>query len=239
MRDATVGERRRDRVVTEPAIVFDLDGVLIDSESIWDRVRKAYVESVGGTWREDSQRVMMGMSTQEWSAYLTRELGVPAQPPEAAAAVIEGVAAVYGDRPPLLRGAQDAVRSLAAHYTLGLASSSPRRLIDVVLRAAGLADAFSAIASTEELARGKPAPDVYLEAARRLSVEPERCVAVEDSSNGLRAAAAAGMHVVAIPNRHYPPDPDALGLADVCLAEIGALTPGVVAGLLRGEAKAL
>jgi HAD superfamily hydrolase (TIGR01509 family) len=220
--------------VTEAAVVFDLDGVLIDSESIWDRVREAYVESVGGAWREDSQRVMMGMSTQEWSSYLTRELGVPARPPEVAAAVIAGVASAYGDRPPLLPGAQQAVRALAAHYPLGLASSSPRRLIEVVLRAAGLADAFSAVVSTEELSRGKPAPDVYLEAARRLGVEPHRCVAVEDSSSGLRAAAAAGMRVVAIPNRRYPPDPEALGLADVSLPDIASLTAAIVAALLGG-----
>jgi HAD superfamily hydrolase (TIGR01509 family) len=222
--------------VTEAAVVFDLDGVLIDSESIWDRVRKAYVESVGGSWRDDSQLVMMGMSTQEWSAYLTGELAVPGQPPEVAAAVIAGVASAYGDRPPLLPGAQEAVRALAGHYSLGLASSSPSQLIDVVLAAAGLAEVFSAVVSTEELTRGKPAPDVYLEAAARLGVEPHRCVAVEDSSNGLRAAAAAGMRVVAIPNRRYPPDSDALGLADVSLPDIASLTPAVVAALLGREA---
>ena len=213
------------------AVVFDLDGVLIDSEPIWDRVRRDYVESAGGSWREDSQRVMMGMSTQEWSGYSSRDLGVGQAPEEVAEAVIAEMAAVYGEQPPLLPGAVPAVRALAAAYLLGLATSSPRELIGTVLRAAGLASAFSATVSTEELAHGKPAPDVYLEVARRLGVDPGRCAAVEDSANGLRAAAAAGMRVVAIPSRRYPPDDDALALAAVTLPEVSALSPELVAGL--------
>ena len=213
------------------AVVFDLDGVLIDSEPIWDRVRRDYVESAGGSWREDSQRVMMGMSTQEWSAYISRDLGVGRQPEEVAAAVIAAMAAVYGGQPPLLPGAVPAVRALAAVYLLGLATSSPRELIGTVLCAAGLASAFRATVSTEELGRGKPAPDVYLEVARRLGVDPEQCAAVEDSANGLRAAAAAGMQVVAIPNRRYPPDDSALALAAVRLPDVSALNPELIAGL--------
>jgi len=213
------------------AVVFDLDGVLIDSEPIWDRVRRDYVESAGGSWREDSQRVMMGMSTQEWSAYISRDLGVGRQPEEVAAAVIAAMAAVYGGQPPLLPGAVPAVRALAAVYLLGLATSSPRELIGTVLCAAGLASAFRATVSTEELGRGKPAPDVYLEVARRLGVDPEQCAAVEDSANGLRAAAAAGMQVLAIPNRRYPPDDSALALAAVRLPDVSALNPELIAGL--------
>ena len=213
------------------AVVFDLDGVLIDSEQVWDQVRRDYVRSSGGRWREDSQRVMMGMSTQEWSAYLHRELGVGRSPEDAASAVIERLAAVYGDRPPLLPGAVEAVRSLGGTYRLGLASSSPRELIGVVLRAAGLADAFQVVISTEEIGRGKPAPDVYLEAARRLGVAPRRAAAIEDSASGLHAAAAAGMRVLAIPNRHYPPGPEALALADVTLPDVASLGPDVIAAL--------
>lgn len=224
--------------MTITAVVFDLDGVLIDSEPIWDRVRRDYVEAAGGTWREDSQEVMMGMSTQEWSAYLSRDLGVGRPPGEVASAVIAGVAAVYGEQPPLFPGAVAVVRSLAGAYLLGLASSSPRDLIGIVLRAAGLASTFWATVSTEEMARGKPAPDVYLEAARRLGVEAARCAAVEDSANGLRAAAAAGMRVVAIPNPRYPPDEDAIALADMTLPKVAALGPDVIRGLdvvLNGE----
>ena len=224
--------RTEDGVVA--AVIFDLDDVLIDSEAVWERVRREYVESAGGSWRADSQRVMMGMSTREWSTYLSRELGVGRPPEEVAAEVVSRVAAAYGDRPPLLPGAVTAVRSLAEFYVLGVASSSPRQLIGVVLKAAGLADAFSAVVSTEEVARGKPAHDVYLEAARRLQLQPRRCAAVEDSSNGLRAAAAAGMRVIAIPNRRYPPDPEALGLADLTLPDLTALSPEIVRRLGAG-----
>ena len=213
---------------TVAAVIFDLDDVLIDSEAVWERVRREYVESAGGTWRADSQLAMMGMSTQEWSSYLSRDLGVGRPPEEVAAEVVSRVAAAYGDRPPLLPGAVTAVRALAEIYPLGLASSSPRRLIGIVLSAAGLADAFSVVVSTEEVSRGKPAPDVYLESARRLGIEPQRCAAVEDSSNGLRAAAAAGMRVIAIPNRRYPPETDALALADLTLPDLTALSPEAV-----------
>jgi HAD superfamily hydrolase (TIGR01509 family) len=217
--------------MTISAVVFDLDGVLIDSEPIWDRVRREYVEAAGGAWREDSQQAMMGMSTQEWSAYLSRDLGVGRPPADVASAVIAGVAAVYGEQPPLFPGAVAAVQSLVGVYLLGLASSSPLELIGIVLRTVGLASTFRATVSTEEMARGKPAPDVYLEAARRLGVEAARCAAVEDSANGLRAAAAAGMCVVAIPNPRYPPAEDALALADVTLPRIAALGPDVIQGL--------
>jgi HAD superfamily hydrolase (TIGR01509 family) len=219
---------------TVAAVIFDLDDVLIDSEAVWERVRREYVEAAGGIWRADSQLAMMGMSTQEWSSYLSRDLGVGRPPEEVAAEVVSRVAAAYGDRPPLLPGAVTAVRALAEIHPLGLASSSPRQLIGIVLSAAGLADAFSVVVSTEEVSRGKPAPDVYLEAARRLGIEPQRCAAVEDSSNGLRAAAAAGMRVIAIPNRRYPPDPDALALADLALPDLTALSPEAVRGLGAG-----
>jgi HAD superfamily hydrolase (TIGR01509 family) len=218
------------------AVIFDLDDVLIDSEAVWERVRREYVESAGGTWRDDSQLAMMGMSTREWSTYLSRDLGVGRPAEEVAAEVVSRVAAAYGDRPPLLPGAENAVRALGKEYLLGLASSSPRRLIGVVLEAAGLADAFSAVVSTEEVSRGKPAPEVYLEAARRLGMEPRRCAAVEDSSNGLRSASAAGMLVIAIPNRRYPPDPDALALADLTLPDLTALRSEVVRSLRAGTA---
>jgi HAD superfamily hydrolase (TIGR01509 family) len=218
------------------AVIFDLDDVLIDSEAVWERVRREYVESAGGTWRDDSQLAMMGMSTREWSTYLSRDLGVGRPAEEVAAEVVSRVAAAYGDRPPLLPGAENAVGALGKEYLLGLASSSPRRLIGVVLEAAGLADAFSAVVSTEEVSRGKPAPEVYLEAARRLGMEPRRCAAVEDSSNGLRSASAAGMLVIAIPNRRYPPDPDALALADLTLPDLTALRSEVVRSLRAGTA---
>lgn len=209
------------------AWVFDLDGVLVDSEPVWEEVRRAFVAEHGGTWQPDTQQRLMGMSTGEWAAYL-HELGVDLPPEEIARDVVGQMAAHYRDHVPLMPHAQEAVRRLAAHHTLGVASSSPRTLIDVVLDAADLAGCFAATVSTEEVARGKPAPDGYLEAASRLGVDPRRCVAVEDSSNGLRSAHAAGMRVVAVPHPRYPPAPDALALASAVVPDLGALAPGLL-----------
>ncbi|NUW45934.1 HAD family phosphatase [Nonomuraea rhodomycinica] len=204
--------------------MFDLDGVLVDSEPVWEEVRRAYVADHGGTWRPETQSRLMGMSTQEWAAYL-HELGVPLPPEEIARQVVDAMAARYREAIPFMPAARAAVRRLAERHTLGLASSSPRRLIDVVLDAAGLDDCFAATVSTEEVPRGKPAPDGYLEAAARLGVDPRACVAVEDSSNGLRSAYAAGMRVVAVPHPRYPPAPDALELAWLVIDDLDGLTP--------------
>ncbi|SET60719.1 haloacid dehalogenase superfamily, subfamily IA, variant 3 with third motif having DD or ED [Nonomuraea wenchangensis] len=209
------------------ACVFDLDGVLVDSEPVWEEVRRAFVAEHGGTWQPDTQSRLMGMSTGEWAAYL-HELGVRLTPDEIARGVVDRMTARYRDEVPLMPGAVEAVRRLAAERTLGLASSSPRRLIDVVLDAAGLTACFAATVSTEEVERGKPAPDGYLEAARRMGVDPGGCVAVEDSSNGLRSAYAAGMRVIAVPHPRYPPAPDALALAWRVLPDLAALTPDLI-----------
>jgi HAD superfamily hydrolase (TIGR01509 family) len=209
------------------AVVFDLDGVLIDSEQVWDDVRRAYVRERGGRWQADSTARMMGMSTAEWSAYLA-SLGVPGTPEAIADEVRQLVADRYGAAPPVLPGAAGAVRTLAALHPLGLASSSPRSLIELVLGHAGLAPLFAAVVSSEEVDRGKPAPDVYLEAARRLGVPAGGCVAVEDSANGLRSAAAAGMAVVAVPNAHFPPGEEALRLADARISTTADLSPEVI-----------
>ncbi|MET8864333.1 HAD family phosphatase [Nonomuraea sp. NPDC004580] len=209
------------------ACVFDLDGVLVDSEPVWEEVRRAYVADHGGTWQPDTQTKLMGMSTGEWAAYL-HEIGVEQEPGDIARGVIDEMAVRYRDGVPLMPKAVETVRRLAATATLGLASSSPRRLIDVVLDTAGLTECFAATVSTEEVERGKPAPDGYLEAARRLGVDPRSCVAVEDSSNGLRSAYAAGMHVIAVPHPRYPPAPDALALAWRVLPGLDALTPELI-----------
>ncbi|WP_327087946.1 HAD family phosphatase [Nonomuraea sp. NBC_01738] len=206
------------------ACIFDLDGVLVDSEPVWEEVRRAYVSAHGGVWQDDTQSRLMGMSTQEWSAYL-HELGVAREPEAIAQGVVDEMKARYHRGVPLLPGAAEAVRRMAAAVPLGLASSSPRALIDAVLAETGLGAHFTVTVSTEEVERGKPAPDGYLAAASGLGVEPGECVAVEDSSNGLRSAHAAGMRVVAIPHPAYPPAADALALAWKVLPGLGLLTP--------------
>ena len=205
------------------AVIFDLDGVLVDSEPVWERVRRAYVAETGGRWRPDSQARMMGMSTGEWSAYLSDDLGVDRPPETVARDVIERMAGEYAGGVPLLPDATATVVRVGERWTLGLASSSPRRLVDEVLAIAGLSGEFAAVRSTEQESRGKPAPDVYLSVAREIGVEPGECVAVEDSSNGLRAAAAAGTIVVAAPRHEYPPDPEALSLASAVVDHLGDL----------------
>jgi HAD superfamily hydrolase (TIGR01509 family) len=214
--------------VTE-AVVFDLDGVLLDSEQVWDEVREQLVRERGGRWHDRAQIEMMGMSSVEWARYMHDELGVPDPPDEISAEVVRRLEQVYRKRLPLIDGAEEAVERLAARWPLGLASSSNRELIDLVLDLSGLAPLFRVTVSSEEVARGKPAPDVYLEAARRLGVPPGRCVAVEDSENGIRAGKAAGMRVVAIPNPHFPPGDEALALADVTLGSLAELSPSTVA----------
>jgi HAD superfamily hydrolase (TIGR01509 family) len=213
------------------AVIFDLDGVLIDSETVWNDARRGLVEESGGGWRDDAQRAMMGMSSVEWSRYMRDVLGVPMSAEAISAEVAERLERLYRRRLPLIPGAREAVVSLASRWPLAIASSANRSLIELALGLAALSDCFQAAVSSEEVAHGKPAPDVYLEAARRISRAPAGCAAVEDSANGLRAAAAAGMAVIAIPNRAFPPEQETLAYADVVLESITALTPQVVEGL--------
>ena len=207
------------------AVIFDLDGVIVDSEQVWDAVREGYTREAGGTWRPDATRAMMGMSSLEWSSYMHDELGVAADPRQISADVAGRVEDRYRDALPLLPGAQGAVRRLAERWPLAIASSSNRPVIELVLELSGLSELIELTVSSEEVERGKPAPDVYLAAAARLAVPAQTCAAVEDSTNGLRSARAAGMRVIAVPNRTYPPSPEALAAADVVLESLSQLGP--------------
>jgi HAD superfamily hydrolase (TIGR01509 family) len=206
-------------------IVFDLDGLLLDSEQVWDAAREELARERGGRWHDRAQRDMMGMSSPEWSRYMHDVIGLAESPEEISAEVVRRMDDRYRQHLPLLPGAVEAVERVAARWPLGLASSSNRELIDLALELSGLRRYFRDTVSSEEVARGKPAPDVYLEATARLGSPAERCAAVEDSHNGIRAAKAAGMRIVAIPNPRFPPDADALRLADVVLGSLAELTP--------------
>ena len=210
------------------AVIFDLDGVLLDSEQVWDEAREQLAKERGGRWHENAQRDMMGMSSLEWSRYMHDVIGIPEPPEEISREVVERIAKLYREHLPVVPGAREAIARLAARWALGLASSSNRELIDLALELLGVKHRFKATVSSEEVARGKPAPDVYLEAARRLGVEPTHAAAIEDSENGIRAAKAAGIRVIAIPNPHFPPAEDALTQADVLLRSLDELTPEVV-----------
>lgn len=211
------------------AVVFDMDGVLISSEELWDAVREDLAREQGGRWGPTAHRDMMGMSTPEWTGYMRDAVGLPMTTGEIEAEVVRRLVARYEESSPFIPGAREAVRALAERFPLGLASSSTRTLIDAVLSLGGLTEAFVVTVSSEEVARGKPSPDVYLRALEVLGASAGRSVAVEDSAAGIRAAAAAGMRVVAIPNALYPPTPDALALAADVLTSIHELTPGRIA----------
>ena len=210
------------------AVVFDLDGVLVDTEQVWDDVRERLAHERGGRWHEHAQADMMGMSSPEWSQYMRDVIGLPGSAAEINAEVVERMLARYREALPLIDGAIDAVRRLAAHFPLAVASSSNRPLIETVLAGAEIADLFAVTLSSEEVDRGKPAPDVYLEATRRLGLPPARCAAIEDSANGIRSAHTAGLRVCEVPNAHYRPAADVLALADVVVSSLADVTVATV-----------
>ena len=208
--------------------MFDLDGVLIDSEPVWERIRRDFAEQRGGTWTGDIQRRMMGARTADWSGALSELVGGSVSPESAAETVIAELAAAYRKDPPLIPGAVEAVRGLAREFRLGLVSGSPQVLIVLVLNLLGLQDCFEVAMSADDVEHGKPMPDPYLELARRLNVAPGSAAVVEDSGNGIRSGHAAGARVIAIPRGALQPDAETLRLADVVLSGIEELTPEVV-----------
>jgi HAD superfamily hydrolase (TIGR01509 family) len=213
------------------AVVFDLDGVLIESEQVWDTAREQLVRERGGTWHDSATRDMMGMSSKEWSSYMHDRLGVPMEPVEINDDVVRRVAAAYEEHLPLLPHAVETVQELGERWRLGVASSSNRPIIELVLDRMGVRDRFAAVVSSEEVANGKPAPDVYLAAAHQLDVDPADCAAIEDSTNGIKSAVAAGMRTIAVPNRQFRPDDDVLASAAVVVSSLAEVTVDLVASL--------
>ena len=216
------------------AVIFDLDGLLLESEQVWDAATRTLVPALGGRWTGEASQRMLGMSSPEWAAYMRDALGVPLGLAQISGEVVRIMGELYGRELPVLPGAAEAVRRLAGRWPLGLASPSNREIIDLVLETAGWKAMFTATVSSEEVERGKPAPDVYLEAARRLRVAPERCVAIEDSAPGIRSGATAGLGVVAVPNAGYSPEARVVALAAVVLDSLDELTPAVVEEAARG-----
>lgn len=213
------------------AVIFDMDGIIINSEESWEAARLAVVAQFGGDYHPSMVRDLMGMTPPEWSRYLHDRVGIPLSPARIEAEIMRHmVPALRRDRP-FFPGAIDAVRALSARWPTGLASSSGRDLIDLVVGLADLRDAFAVTLSAAESGRGKPAPDVYLRAAALLDADPRGCVAIEDSTNGIHAGKNAGMRVIAIPTTDFPPAADALVLADAVLDNIRELTPAFIEGL--------
>ena len=209
-------------------VVFDLDGTLIDSEQIWADVRRRFVLTHGGTWHDQAQATMIGMRTTEWAQYIRNDLGVALPPEEIARLVVDAVSAELAQSIPILPGAQAALERLAPVYPLGLATSAALAVARTTLETTGWGRIFKVVVSADEVARGKPAPDVYLRALELLEAAPDQSAAVEDSANGIRSAAAAELAVIAIPNAGYPPDADALACATTVLPNLTMLETSVI-----------
>lgn len=213
------------------AIIFDLDGTLADTETVWDGVRQGMAADAGIEWPEGATQAMMGMSTGEWSRFLAEEVGLPYPPEEVARLTIEQMAEHYREGITLLPGAIESVRRMAARYPLAIASSSPRVLIDTFIEVLGIDDVIEVSVSTEEVDRGKPAPDGFIKACALLGVDPRRTIAVEDSTNGIASALAAGMTVVAVPPHFHPPSAELLEKTTV-LQTLDELTVDLVEELI-------
>lgn len=203
------------------AIIFDLDGLLVDSEPCWHEARRQMAAEVGVfDWNRDDHRACMGVSTREWAEYMIRRLRLTLSWEETAARIVGNMQAIYARAIPYLPGAVEAVALAASHFPIALASGSERTLIDTVVADAAMRGKFRAVVCTDTMPRGKPAPDVYLEAARQLGMRPEHCACLEDSGNGILAGAAAGMKVIAVPDPRFPPGPEALAQAHIVLGSL-------------------
>jgi HAD superfamily hydrolase (TIGR01509 family) len=208
------------------AVVFDLDGVIVDSEIWWDEARRDFAAARGKTWTEEDRVAVMGANSRQWSHTMRRRLGVDDPEDQIERTIVDAVVSRYRQEgAPRIDGAVEAVHRIASHWPLAVASSAHPEVIDAALGATGLDGVFSVVVSSDEVERGKPEPDVYLEAARRLGIAPERCLVVEDSYNGVRAGRAAGMTVVLVPNATIPPAPGTRELASAVIDRLDDLDP--------------
>ena len=213
-------------------VIFDLDGTLVESEQIWRDVRRDFVIKHGGRWHDGAQATMIGMRTAEWARYIHDDLGVALDAKVIIEDVVTGVIARLSSGIPLLPGAQAALERLAGAFTLGLATSANSAVAKTVLAKTGWDKFFAIVVSADEVARGKPAPDVYVRAVELLNADATRTAAVEDSANGIRSAHAARLAVVAIPNHEFPPDESALSLASCVLPTLDDLGSDTIRGIL-------
>ena len=208
------------------AVLFDMDGVLVDSEHRWNDVRRAYARERGRPWTEDDQRAVMGANSREWSEIMRERLRLDETPEQVLADIVAGVVGQFRmGAVEVIPGAPGAVRRIAASHPVALASSSHREVIAAALDMMGLHDAFGATVSSDEVPRGKPDPGVYQHAARMLGVDPTRCLVIEDSTNGVLAGKAAGSFVVLVPSATVVAAAEAFEAADLVVARLADLDP--------------
>jgi len=209
-----------------------MDGVIVDSEPLWVRARKELVRQANGQWIPEAETAMLGISSDEWSAYMRDHLALNMTAEQIREDVIRRMVELYRKGVPLITGAREAIEAIGRRWRVGVASGSDRVLLDTVLTSSGLAGHFAATVSGEDVAEGKPSPQIYQEACRRLGANPCACVAIEDSGSGIASALAAGMKVIAVPRPGFVPDDEILGRATAVLPDLTDLNPDVVAGVL-------
>jgi len=206
------------------AVIFDMDGLLVDTEPLWFRARAELFQSHGLAWTEADQIKCMGVSTAFWAELMADRLDGRMQPDEIVDDIVERMTAYYrASEVELLPGAQEALAWCRANYPLGLASGSHKQLVRAAVEGMGWAPLFTEILSSDDCAAGKPAPDVYLEVIRRLGVQPEETAIIEDAPSGILAGHAAGARVIAVPNRHLPPPEEVLAKADVIIETLESI----------------
>jgi HAD superfamily hydrolase (TIGR01509 family) len=212
------------------AVIFDLDGVLVDSEIWWHEVREAWAAALGRTWTFEDSHAVMGANSRGWARIMRERMGLqPGADGAIEAAIVDGLVDRYRrEGPPRIDGAVEAARRIALTLPTAVASSAHRAVIDAALSATGLDETIRVVVSSDEVEHGKPAPDVYLEAARRLGRPPSACLVVEDSRNGVLAGVAAGMTVVLVPNAAVPPAPGAHEAADLVVSRLADLDPAAI-----------
>lgn len=216
------------------AVIFDMDGVLVDSEVYWAASREEFAGEIGKTWAHDDHQAVMGRSTVGWAQIMQERLGVDMTIAQIIADMKRRMIAHYEERLPVRPGAVEAVRLAAQHYRVALASGSPTEIIRWVTELTGLDQVFEVMVFGDDIPNGKPAPDIYLEALRRLGVAPEAAVGVEDSANGIRALKAAGMYAIAAPSPMFPLSAEILRLADTKIDSLEDFSLALVQAISRG-----
>lgn len=210
--------------MTIEAIIFDMDGLLVDSEPVWDKARSSMAAEAGKEWNEKDHRAVMGVSTEEWASYMIQRLELTISPEEVQAEIVQRMLEMYREGVPYLPGAVEAVNLASGHYPTALASGSHPNLIEAVVNDAPMQGKFKVVLSADEVGVGKPAPDVYLQTAHRLGIPPQQCLCLEDSGNGILAGLRAGMKVVAVPDPRFAPSQEILRQAHLVLTSLEAFS---------------
>jgi HAD superfamily hydrolase (TIGR01509 family) len=213
------------------AVIFDMDGVLVDSEVYWKLSREEFARDLGKVWTDADQRLAMGRNTVEWAEVMQERLEIDMPIDDIIADMLQRVIDHYERSLPTRPGAVDAVHLAAGHYRVGLASGSPTEIIRRVMELTGLDSVFEVMVYGDDIPNGKPAPDIYLETLRLMGVPAQKAAGIEDSANGVRALKAAGMYAIAAPSPDFPLPDEIVNMADQHITTMEDFTLELVRGL--------